>query len=396
MMRKSMTLAAMCLSLLAFSSVASAQKLNLIERVYEAQSKEPNALAAKSQMMSEATEKVSEDLVKEIIGEAKFNRNRALISEKIIHNASRYIPYTKPGEITAMQPEGFKMTLTLKVSVDDLQKMLLENGLFYESDGTPIVLPFLRFTDKVNFKSYGWWSEPESPQKVFLQKEDRDFEDVLKSAFGRNNFYSLKPMETKYFSFLPESLRQENLRTEDMQWIGQKLGAQIVLVGDVTVEKSQERSEAFAIGMQISAIQVVNGRVIAEVARKFETDIGGYELVVAKKMKEVTEQVAQDLSSQVLEAWQRGAIGASLYKLTVRGHLPLPLQEALKSTVKEKVREVKNIQERLIESDSITYEVDSALGPKEFGTKVPQLDLGTMKLVLDSSSATEVVYRIAR
>ena len=375
---------------------AMTQKINLVERVYETQSKETNPVVAKAKMMTEATEKAAEDLIKEIIGEAKFSRNRALINEKIMKFSSRYIPYTKPGEITPLQPEGFKMTLTLKVSVDDLQKMLLENGLFYANDGTPIVLPFVRFTDKVSFKSFGWWSEPETPQKVFLQKEDRNFEDVLKTAFGRNSFYSLKPLVTKYYSFLPEAFHQENLRVEDLQTIAQKLGAQIILSGDVTISRSQERSEAFTIQMQLSAIQVVNGRVIAEVARQFETDLGGYETAVGKKLKEVNEQVAQDLSSQVLEAWQRVAIGASLYKLVIHGRLPLIQQEALKDIVKNKVREVKNIRERLISSDSMIYEVDSALGPKEFATKVPQLDLGGIKLVLESSSATEAVYRIAR
>src|SRR6185312_6605661 len=133
-----------------------------------------------------------------------------------------------------------------------------------------------------------------------------------------------------------------------------------------------------------------------EVARQFETDLGGYETAVGKKLKEVNDQVAQDLSSQVLEAWQRGAIGASLYKLVIRGHLPLQQQEALKDVVKNKVREVKNIRERLISSDSVIYEVDSALGPKEFATKVPQLDVGGIKLVLESSSATEAIYRIAK
>src|SRR6185312_9208106 len=200
--------------------------------------------------------------------------------------------------------------------------------------------------------SFGWWSEPETPQKVFLQKEDRNFEEVLKSAFGRNNFYSLKPLMTKYYSFLPDAFHQDNLRVEDLQTIAQKLGAQIILSGDVTVSRSQERSEAFTIQMQLSAIQVVNGRVIDEVARQFETDLGGYETAVGKKLKEVNDQVAQDLSSQVLEAWQRGAIGASLYKLVIRGHLPLQQQEALKDVVKNKVREVKNIRERLISSDS--------------------------------------------
>ncbi|MEZ0391491.1 MAG: hypothetical protein ACAH59_04700 [Pseudobdellovibrionaceae bacterium] len=374
---------------------ALAQK-TFLERTYEGRSKEKNPLAARQEILNQAIEKTSEEMIKEIIGDAKYARNKSLIQSKIIKNSARYIPFSKPGEIENLQPEGFKMTAILKVSLDDLQALLLENGLFYESDSTPIVLPAIRFLDRVNSKSFAWWAETDISQKAFLLKQGRNLENVLKSAFLKHNFYSLKPQSLKYSDFLPSSAKSESVRNDNWQGLAQKLGAQVLLDGEVEISKSQERSDAYSISLQLTATQLVNSRVIAEVSRKFETESGAFEAVVDRKLKEVVEATSQDLASQMFEAWQKGALGASLYRLTLRGRLPMTQQEAFKEALKNKVREVKNVRERLISTDSIVYEIDSALGPKELSQKASEIDLKGTKIVVDSVSDKEVVYRLAK
>lgn len=372
-----------------------AQK-TLIERTYEGKSKEKSPLSARQEIMSQATQFVSEQLIKEIIGDAKYTRNKALIQTKIIKNSARYIPFSKPGELEPLQPEGFKMNALLKVSVSDLQALLLENGLFYESDSTPIVLPVIRFIDRVNSKTYSWWADTDVSQKAFLFKQGRTLENYLKSSLMKHNFYLLKPQSLRYSEFLPKSAKAESLRNEEWQMISQKLGAQMLIDGELVFHKSQERSDAYSIDLRMTATQIVNSRVIAEVSRKFETDPGPFEQVVDRKLKEVLENASQDLASQVLEAWQKGALGASLYKLTIRGRLPLIQQEVFKEALKNKVREVKNVRERLISTDSITYEVDSALGPKELSQKASQIELTGAKVVIESASENEVIYKMAK
>jgi hypothetical protein len=378
-----------------FPIFVMAQK-SLVERVYEGQSNQKNPVAARQEITAQGTEKVSADLIKEIIGEAKYNRNKAMIQSKIIKNSARYVPFSKPGEIEPLTPEGFKMNVTLKVSVEDLQALLLENGLFYESDSTPIVLPAVRIKDRVNSKTFAWWTDPQAGQKAFLFKEGRGLEENLKSAFLKHNFYLLKPENFRFAEVLPESLKGESIRLDEWQLIAQKFGAQILVDGELVISKSQERSDANTIALRMTATQVMNGRVIAEVSRQFETDPGPFEQVVDRKLKEVLESTSQDLASQVLDAWQKGSLGASLYRLTIRGRLPLQQQEAFKEALKSKVREVKNVRERLISSDQLVFEVDSALGPKELAQKANEIDFAGLKIVLESASDKEAVYRVAR
>lgn len=386
------------LSLILGHTIFAAEK-NLVERTVEAQSKEKNPVAARAEMINQATEKVAEELIKEIIGEAKYSRNKSLIQSKILRNSARYVPFSKPGELTALpNAEGFHMSVTLRVSVDGLQSLLLENGLFYESDSTPVVLPTIRLLDRVNSKTYAWWADADSAAtKAFLLKEGRALEDILKSAFLKHNFYVLKPQSMRFTEFLPADARVESLRREEWQALAQKMGAQIQVDGDLILTKSQERSEAVAITLKMTAIQVMNARVIAEVSRQFETETGAFEAVVDRKLKDALESTSQDLASQVFEAWQRGSLGASLYRLSVRGRLPLLRQEALKEALKNKVREVKNVRERLISSEGLVYEIDSALGPKDLATKAAEIELGAgLKIVLESVSDQEVIYKVAK
>ena len=395
-MKKCLVLRGLVFISLSFVSMNTWAVKNLVERTMEDSSKDKNPVIAKSEIISQITEKVSEDLIKEIIGEGKYLRNKPLIAVKILKQSARFIPFSKSGEIQPLTPEGFKMSLTLKVSIDDLQALLLENGLFYESDGTPIVLPAIRIIDRVNSRTYFWWADAENANKAFLLKEGKTLEDHLKSSFFKNNFYLLKPLSQKFGDFLPASLKTENLTAEDWQKMAQKLGAQILVQGEFGLTKSQERSDAFALTLKLTAIQVMNGRVIAEVARTYETDGGAFEVVVERKLKEILEGPSQDLAGQVLEAWQKGALGASLYKLSIRGNLPLLQQEAFKEALKSKFREVKNVRERLISDDMIIFEVDSALSPKDLGQKAPRIEVGGFQMNLESASETEVIYRVKK
>ncbi|PIS11350.1 MAG: hypothetical protein COT73_04405 [Bdellovibrio sp. CG10_big_fil_rev_8_21_14_0_10_47_8] len=377
------------------SVTASAQK-RLVERTIEVQSSDSNPVVAKAWMINEATERVATDLIKEIIGDAKYSRNKALIASKIVKNSARFVPFSKPGDVQPAEPTGLKMSVLLKVNVDDLQALLLEYGLFYESDATPMILPVIKWVDRVNSQVWLWSTNEDSAKKTFLFKQSKSLEDALKTAFVKNSFYLIRPQTFRLGEMIPADLRLESVRSDDWQNAAQKLGAQILLDGNVTLTKSSERSDAFHVSIELTATQVLNGRTVAEVSRQFETDGGAFELVVDRKLHEVVETVSNDLASQVLEAWQRGTLGANLYRMSVRGRLPLLQQELLKEVLKNSVREIKNVRERLVSADTVVYEVDSTLGPKELAQKLPTWAVGPVKLKLDSSTDSEVIYRVER
>jgi hypothetical protein len=119
-------------------------------------------------------------------------------------------------------------------------------------------------------------------------------------------------------------------------------------------------------------------------------------LIVDKKFKEISEGMAQDLASQVFEAWSRGTIGSSLYRLSLKGRLPLQMRDQFKEQMKLKLREIKNIKERLISSDVTTYELDSSLNPKELALKLKEFEMPPYRIILESSNELEIVYRLQR
>lgn len=373
-----------------------AQNQNLVERVVEGTSKEKNAVQARKEIIEKANEEIAKALVVEMIGEAKYNRNRTVINQKVVRNFNRFTPYVKNGELEQLPDGTYKLSTVARVNMNDLQALLLENGLLYETDGTPTAIPFVKMIDKVNGKSYTWWSERESSGDLLVIKQEKIFEELLKDAFYKKNFYLQRPASHRFFELLPSAYQSENLRGEDLQTLAEKLGAQIVVMGDIQVMAHRERSDAFAMSVSLTALQASNNRVIAEVVREFETDAGNFETVVDRKFKQAVQSTCQDLAAQVLEAWQKGTIGASLYKVTIRGRLPAQLQESFKDQLKSKVREIKTVRERLISSDGIVFEVDSSVGPQEIAKKAALLEVGGLKLVVDSFNEAGTQYRIEK
>lgn len=388
------TMTAMTLSLM--TSTAFAQNANLVERVVEGTSKEKNAISARKEIIEKANEEITKALVIEMIGEAKYNRNRSVITQKVTRNFNRFTPYVKNGELEQLPDGTFKLSTVARVNMNDLQALLLENGLLYETDGTPSAIPFVKVVDKVNGRSYVWWTEKETSADALTIKQEKVFEELLKDALYKKNFYSQRPGTNRLFELLPSAYQSENLRGEDLQTLSEKLGAQIVVQGEIQLASHRERSDAYAINISLTALQVSNNRVIAEVVREFETDAGSFETVVDRRFKQAVQSTCQDLAAQVLDAWQKGTIGASLYKVTIRGRLPAQLQEAFKDQLKTKVREIKTVRERLISSDGIIFEVDSSVGPAEIAKKAASLEVGGLKLVVDSFNEAGTQYRIEK
>jgi hypothetical protein len=368
---------------------------DFIERVVETQTKEKNPSLARSQLTTLAMEQLSFELIKEIIGESKLARNRSVIQNRIVKNSARYIPFTRPGELKALQPEGFSSSTLLRVNMAELQKMLLEQGLFYEQDGTPMVLPFILWSESVKGKTLAWWTQEDFSDRGYLRTWAVNFEKVLSETLEENQFYMIRPQTWSSMYLLPSAFYQSSLRPQDLQAVAQHLGAQIYLQGAIGIQRVDGR-DVYQIQIKISALQTLNGRTIADVVRVFSTDSGAFESVTARKLNEVAESVSEDLSKQVLEAWKRGSLGASVYRLSIRGHVPLQLQEPLKEALRTQAREIRSLRERVIAMDSLEFELDSSVTPEVLAERLKSVRVGNLKLSLQNVSESGLIMRVER
>ncbi len=379
---------------LSFGVTASAQQTELLERTFSGVSKEATAQAAKSDIQNQASQKISEEVIRELIGEERFAKNKNLIQNKVIKNSARYIPFSKPSNLT-QEGDEFKMAVAMKVSLRDLKQMLQENSLLNENDTVPVVLPVISLVDRVQGRSYRWWLPLDKNPQGFLFKEGRAVEEALRNSFQIKNFYVIKPLESGLGSSVPSSFQNEKITGEDAQFFAHYFNAPVIIDGQVLMSK-EEKGSNYSIEIRLTATQVSNSRPIADVSRRFTTDAGPFETSVDKKMREVLESTTNDLASQVFEAWQRGSLGTSVIRITIKGNQGLPVMEGLKEKIRSQVTQVKNIRERVVSSESTSYDVDTSVSATELVQKIEALDFNGKKLSKVSEDRDEVVLKLGQ
>lgn len=372
----------------------NAQQSELVDRTFSGSSKETTPQGAKRDIQDQASQKISEDIIKELIGEERYLKNKTLIQNKVIKNSARYIPFVKPSNMT-QEGEEYKMSVSLKVSLRDLKQVLQDSALLNENDAIPVVLPVVSWMDRVQGRSYRWWLPAEKNQG-FLVKEARLLEDALRTSFQKNNFFVIKPVDAGLGSNVPVDFQNEKIAAgEDSQFFAQYFNAPVLIDGQVLINKG-ERGNNYRIEVRMTAIQVSNGRNIADVSRRYDTDSGALEAAVDKKLREVIDTAASDLSSQVLEAWQRGSLGTSVIRLTIQGRSTPLMMEGVKEKIRSQITQVKNIRERLVSSDAVSFELDTSVSAPELLGKIETLDVDGKKLSKVSEGRDEIVVKWAQ
>lgn len=360
----------------------------VIEKNVEVSTKDKNPNTARRELADKAQVKVIEEIVIETIGEERYNKNKHTIETKVFKLAPKLIPFSKLGNLE-QTPEGHKMTAVMKVNQDELDQVLLQNGLFYESDVQPLILPLVSWIDRTEGQSWGWWMP--ATTSTFLSRANTQLESTMRSTFLKNGFYVLRPQMNNARELI-SSPPGISPGLSDIQAMSTNRGTQVVLTGEIQISQSPTRSNGFLIEMKMGVLHVPRNRVLAQVARKIESEPGVKNLVVTNKLKDVLESLLSDLSGQTLEAWQKGTAQSNFYRVSIMGPVPLGVQEAFREAFKNKVREVKVIRERLITSQGVTYEIDSLTGPKELSKRVSEIDVTGGKLVLKDVSETELKY----
>lgn len=371
-------------------SPAFAQTEAMVEKTYTGTLDEEDPQVVRRKVQADAFEKVSEEVIQELIGVERFNKNKSLIKNKIVKNSSRYIPFTKPSEVKLENGKS-TMSLSMKVSLKDLKQLLQSNGLLNDNDSVPIVLPMITIQDKIAGDSYRWWNRKDSGSG-FSMKEGRLIESQLKSSFSYNGFHLLSATEGNLGEQVPSEYKSDRPSSEDLEFLSQRFNAPVLLDGTVTVSESENKGQ-FVIEIKLTAFQVSNARTIADISRRFEASGKSYEAAVDKKLASVFESAANDLAVQIADVWQRGAIGTSIVGITLYGRQNIKALEEFKGKVSGQIPQVKSIRERLISSDAMSYEVDTNLSSRELAAKLNGIVVGNQKLLLEKDSGNEVVLR---
>lgn len=372
------------------STMAFAQD-HLIEYTEEGRSESEDSVQQRQDIIQDAIEKVSNKLIRELIGDAKFDKQATAIKAKVLPQSDKYIPFVKTGS-SRTDGTQTRMNVTLKISQKSLESVLQQAGLLSSTDGSATLLPVVSFSDFVNHKSFQWWMSSADDPNTFLKSQERLFFESLKNNFSKIGFQILDPVSSQLKKNIPLNLQIEALRTQDYSAMAEALKAQLVLKGEIRIEAGK-LSQSYRITSRFTVLHSGNGRVVADSLRTVETESGLFTSVVGKKMQLVYEDINQDLAAQVNEAWTRGTFGANLIRLAIKGNFDYKTLEGIKEDIKTQVRTVRSISERLFARNLVEFDVDVEGGAEALAKAIGQLKWRAVQLRVDSTEAGKVTLR---
>lgn len=325
------------------------------EKTYEGVSKAESPSLARKKLIEEATTKISEEAVQSIIGEARFKKNKSIINDKILKQSSRYIPVIKTGDLIKLT-EGHKLAVTLQVNSKVLELMLQEQGLLYDNETSPMMIPFVVIEDQISGDSFRWWRSKNSSR---MQAMNDYLEKQIQNSFFSAGFFVQKPMASQMQLMIPSAFQQESLAPDQIQSLAKRWNIPITLIGDLSIKKAERSTGTAVIELRLMLTQVSSGRILAQLNRqsklaKNET----VELANLRKQLGFVTQALKDLSLQLQEAWQKGALSSTLVQLEVQGPLGLSKYELFKNSLKATNRSIRQVKERLITGQSVFFELE--------------------------------------
>lgn len=375
------------LSVLLISGMLCAQEvvdLNLTETIPVAEATDP-----KNQLTKRAVEKVSLESIESFIGKERLDANRKKIDEKIIANSSKYLLSMRTGQVQKDKGQ-FALDVQLKLSLKNLRSLLLSEGLLYQMEGTPTVLPIVRISDQVALQAYAWW-DTKTSNSSFAKGAFDIFTGDLAAQIKPTNYQLKTPWNDKKKPLQVEVA--DKLSAADTIKLAEAHKAAILLRGEITFSPKAD-SGSYVINIHLTATQTSNGRVMADVQRKFETQPGSYRNVIVPKFKEISPKIASDLVVQLDDAWKKGKFGTQLIRLAVRSDLTPTQLEAFKKILLLQVRDIKGIRERLLSANKTIFDIDSAAPAQQLAQALKTKSLTQFKVEVADADNEEIEIRV--
>lgn len=326
----------------------------VIEKVYEGSTTLDRAVQARRSIIDEAIAKVSEELIQSILGEKRYKKNKKVITDKIFRQASRYIPVIKAGDLQKTADGKQSLAVTLQINSKVLETLLQEQGLLYDNESAPMMIPFISINDQVRGGAYRWWKEENSSN---LNGMWEFLENQFQKSLFSLGFYVQRPEASMMRLMLPKGYQADVLTTEQVQSLAQRWNIPLATTGDLVISKDAKGDIVF--NLRLFVTQVNTGRVLAQLYRQNKlSQKENLENLNFKRGLGFVTEAYRDLGQQMLEAWQRGILSSTLVRLEVQGGLPIGKYELFKETLKSANRSIRQVRERMISSQSVLFELE--------------------------------------
>ena len=373
-----------------FTALSQAQELETIVREVELK------MDSKKQAQQQALNEVSRDLVREVLGEKEYKENKAKIERSIIKNQNRYVLYISSSSGKLKEQGKFAFTVTIKVSKENLKKMLLENNLFYSSKGASCVLPAISFSSYFGDKKekYSWWLDNETASAK-IKSIAGSFFDLLSKEFMKAGFYVVDPIFQRIKEGAPSFiLPKKGNSVKNFRSISEFYTCDIILFGRIhTGQVSSAESnffsnlfsskkalvskiypESYFIQFSLNVFNIRARQFLFNVRRRFSfapTNKNQPKAEVLLRSKDILDSVIYQLTASNEE----GSLVLNRLMIGVQGPLNYGEREQLQKSLIKRVPGIEDLQVRFLNSSRVVYEAKSSQSAQKISKQLKSVSL---------------------
>ena len=338
----------------------------LLDKNYVGYSKAKSSYAAKTEILQRSVKAISKEIIIEMIGEHKYQQNKALIEGKIIKSYAKYIPLLHQ-KAPIKKEKIYYSNIKLSISVDTLKAMLLKEGLLYESGQSPILLPMITFhiEDKPPFQ---WWSRLLSSIDTDskIEKYVHSFHTFLQKSFFKKGFYIPRPHLFCFVCNIPSS--KNFFPSQEIKQFARLFHSDLILRGEF-YSKNENKKSFYLLNWQ--AIQAKDHKVLIRLTERRDFSQAN----LSKKWAEFPSFIrgASDrMANRVLLLWQQGRLGIQALELKLTYPVSIKDSARIKSLISQ-IRGVKSLNEYKVDHQSMSYFIYTTESAKSIAYKLSSL-----------------------
>jgi hypothetical protein len=370
-------------------------QVTLLERSYTFESAKESATEAKKEIQDKAIGQIVEELGTDVLGEARFTKNKKTLSVQLANKFTRFIPFSNITE-SKQTDKTLKQTLMFKINLTEFRNVLKAIGQLEEIDKNQAILPLVRYENAILQKNSSWWNKDDDNSKSLSVMEEK-----LGEIFLRGGFYLTPASQVGLSSALPTSYNKSQLNQEDTLKLARLLQTPYVLSGHVLIKRSERQMDQMRMEVHLNLVQAENGKMLADIKRIYDVPLTKnstkLDAEISKKMSDEAESIGGEIVSLMTDALQRGLVNSQKILLKfIMASQPQKV-EVLKERVKAQSGNIKNVKEKSISANSIVYEVDFVGNIKDIQDKLLAMDvksLSYVKVELTNAHPEEISFEL--
>ncbi len=342
---------------------ASAQKIETLVKEISLKT-DDKALAQKS-----ALDEISQELVKEMVGADKYQKEKQKIVKYIIKGRNRYILSVQISSGVLQDDGAFSFTVTAQVSRENLKNLLLNHNLFYTSEGSFCLLPAISFSSyfEEKKKSYSWFKKKSSETADPLLKQMATaFFKLLSGELIKQGFYVLDPVFQRIDEGAPSFVLPKKVtRAKHFASLSEFYNCDLILLGHIQTGSSADLigqgslSSSYQTQFSFNVFNIKTRQFLFKLKKQFPFSPA----LMKDPVKELllrSKDVLNSLSYQLAFYQEEGVLELNRMIISIQGALTYAEAERLKKALVENISGIQSLEERFLSSGRWLYLAESS------------------------------------